>query len=64
MSKVRWNRVGIAISIGAVVMPFGIVGAAEAMHRYRVYQAGGNWCVRAGTDGSIQRLYGDDCGVW
>lgn len=62
---VRWNKVGKGIGLGVAGL-FGLFLLAivvdETVHRYRIYAAGGDWCVTFRPDGSHRIQYGADCG--
>lgn len=54
---IRWHRVGIAIALGLLVF----LAATALYHPFRVWLAGGDWCIRSSPDGQQSTLYGDDC---
>lgn len=53
--RVRWLRVVVASVLLAAV---GNVG----LDRYRVWWAGGDWCIAYDQSGKTQLLYGEACG--
>lgn len=62
---VRWNKVGKGIGLGVaglVSLFLLAIVVDEAVHRYRIYSAGGDWCVTFRPDGSHYIRYGADCG--
>lgn len=61
MGKVRWHKVLLAIAVGLPALLAGTVLSVQAVHQYRVWRAGGEWCVVFSPDGSARRLYGEDC---
>jgi hypothetical protein len=40
-----------------------ILAIAEGIHRYKVWEAGGSWCLTLSSDGKTTKYYGDHaCG--
>ena len=40
-----------------------ILAIAEGIHRYKVWEAGGSWCLTLSPDGKTTKYYGDHaCG--
>lgn len=61
MSAIRWRRVLTgAIGLTALTLA-GLTLADRLLHRIRVTQSDGVWCVRVTPDGKMQRLYGSKC---
>ena len=59
----RPTKVIYAAIAGLLLLAIGDLLRVEIMHRIRVHQADGVWCIIADPDGSVERRYGAaNCG--
>jgi hypothetical protein len=52
--------IGAAIAVG-VITGAGAMALQEGLHQYRVWKAGGNWCLMISPDAHIRPEYGTAC---